>query len=147
MFFCGAMAGAEVEGVIGVHAVGGRGESALLRESIEYGEQFVLTEKTTIGSVGAIGGIVHFVRFHELMMNVLRLDEVLDYVAIVSGIAGRKRGYRQGAIAEGALGGPGEVGGVGAAREGDDYGGDIGQLCQKLALFFFGGSAGRFYRM
>src|ERR1700720_2315189 len=110
MFFCGAMAGAEVEGVIGVHAVGGRGESALLREGIEYGEQFVLTEETTIGSVGAIGGIIHFVGFHEFVMDVFCANEVLDDSAIVSGIAGRKRGYREGAIAEGALGGPGEVG-------------------------------------
>ena len=99
MLFRGAMAGAKVERVVGVHAVRGGGESSLLRDGVEHGEQFVLAEEAAVGGIGAIRGIFHLVGFDEFVMNVLRANEIFDDVAIVRGVAGRKRGDRESAIA------------------------------------------------
>src|SRR5260370_42645233 len=70
MFFGGAMAGAEVEGVVGVDAIGGGGETALLGEGVEDGEELVLAEEAAVGGVGAVRGIFHFAGFDEFVMDV-----------------------------------------------------------------------------
>ncbi len=88
MFFGGAMAGAEVEGVVGVDAIGGGGETALLGEGVEDGEELVLAEEAAVGGVGAVRGIFHFMGFDEFVMDVKGADQVFDCGAIVGGEAG-----------------------------------------------------------
>src|SRR5713226_7730242 len=88
MFFGGAMAGAEVEGVVGVDAIGGGGETALLGEGVEDGEELVLAEEAAVGGVGAVRGIFHFAGFDEFVMDVEGADQVFDCGAIVGGEAG-----------------------------------------------------------
>src|SRR6267142_7019753 len=92
MFFCGAMAGAEVQRVVGINSVGGGGEAAFLRDCIEDGEKFVLTIKTAVGGVRAVGGVFHFVSFDKFVMDLELANQLIDCGAIVRRETGGKRG-------------------------------------------------------
>ena len=83
MFFCGAVAGAEVQSVVGVDSVGGGGEAAFLRDCIEDGEEFVLAIKTAVGGVRAVGGVFHFVGFDKLVMDLELANELVNRSAIM----------------------------------------------------------------
>ena len=111
----GSMAGVEVEGVVGVDAVRGGGETALLSKSVKNGKKLILAEKAAVSFVGAICGIFHFASFHEFVTDAESADEFFHGGAIVSGEAGRQRGNGKSMLAQRALCGPGEVGGIGAA--------------------------------
>jgi hypothetical protein len=133
----GTMAGAEVERVIGVDAVGDRGEVSRFGEGVEGGEEFVLAEIAAVGVVGAVGGILHFARFDEFVVETEDADEVVDDGAVVGGVAWRKRGDRKGAGAKGLVGGPSKIGGIGTARERDDDGREFGKALEKKGFLFF----------
>ena len=90
---------------------------------------------TTVAGVGAVRGIVHFVGFDELVADRKLLEEGSELVAVVGGVGGGNCSDGEGAIAEGLVGGPGEVGGIGAAGEGDDEGREFGEIGEKLSLF------------
>src|ERR1700732_1593936 len=120
MLFGGTMAGAEVEGVVGVNDVGGAGEATLLGESVEDGEELVLAEEAAVRSIGAIRRIFHLAGCNEFVMDAGGADEFFYGGAIVSGEAGRKCGDGQSLLAEGALRGPREVSGIGATGKGDN---------------------------
>jgi len=61
------MAGAKVESVIGVDAIGYGGKTARVRQFIQGRKQFVFAKITTVGGVGAVSEIIHFVCFDELV--------------------------------------------------------------------------------
>src|SRR6267142_3907430 len=83
MFFSGAVAGAEVQRVVGINSVGGGGEAAFLRDCIEHREKFVLAIKTAVGGVRAVGGVFHFVSFDKFVMDLEGANELIDCGAIV----------------------------------------------------------------
>src|SRR6267378_2903347 len=95
MFCCGAMAGAEVQRVVGINSVGGGGEAAFLRDRIEHGEKLVLAIKTAVGGVRAVGGIFHFVGFDKFVMDLELANQLIDCGAIVRREAWGKRGNRK----------------------------------------------------
>src|SRR5258705_13372239 len=95
MFFSGAMAGAEVQRVVGVDSVGGGAEAAFLRDCIEDGEEFVLAIKTAVGGVRAVGGVFHFGSFDKLVMDLELANQLIDCGAIVRREAWGKRGNRK----------------------------------------------------
>jgi len=63
----GAMAGAEIGGIVGVDAVGDGGETAVHGDAVQRGEEFVLAVVAAVGSIGAVGGIFQLVRFDEFV--------------------------------------------------------------------------------
>src|ERR1700685_455184 len=115
MLFRGAMTGTKIERVVGVHAVSGGVESTFQRNGVEHGEQFIFAMEAAIGGVRAIRGIFHLVRFDELVMNIVRANKVFDDVAIVRGVARRKRRNGKRTVAERLLCCPSEVSGISAA--------------------------------
>src|SRR5258706_16484168 len=92
MFFGSAMAGAEIQGVVGVDSVGGGGKAAFLRDCIEDGEKFVLAIKTAVGGVRAVGGVFHFVSFDKFVMDLELANELVNRCAIVRRETWGKRG-------------------------------------------------------
>src|SRR5277367_847614 len=115
MFRRGAMAGAKIEGVVGIDAVRDGGEVSLLGDGVDNVEEFVFAEVAAVGGVRAIFGIFHFVRFDEFVADAEAANELFDDVAIMGGIAGGKSGERKSLIAFRAMRGPGQVGGVRAS--------------------------------
>jgi len=65
----GFVAGAEVESVVGVDAVGDGGKILCGGELVEDCEEFVLAEVATVAGVGTVRAIVHFVGFDELVAD------------------------------------------------------------------------------
>src|SRR2546421_6239282 len=86
-----AMAGTKIESVIGVYSVGDGCKSSCLRQFVQCGKQFVFAEIAAVGGVGAVSGIVHFVRFDEFMPQTYLAYKFLDDGAIVSGVTRRER--------------------------------------------------------
>src|SRR6266481_35393 len=78
MFLSGAVAGAEVQCVVGVDSVGGGGEAAFLRDCIEHGEKLVLAINTAVGGVRAVGGIFHFVSFDKFVMDLELANQLIN---------------------------------------------------------------------
>ena len=56
----GAVAGAKIEGVVGIHAVGGGFDLAIGDDAVKHREKFVFAEVAAVGIVGAVGGVVPF---------------------------------------------------------------------------------------
>src|SRR6267154_1176806 len=139
----GFVAGTEVEGVIGIDAVGDGGKVLCDGEFIENAEEFVLAEVATVAGVGAVRGIVHFVGFDELVADGKLLEEGSELVAVVGGVRGRNCGDGKSTIGERLVSGPGEVGGIGAAGESDDEGGKFGEIGEELGLLFVEGGRRR----
>ena len=109
MLHCGAMPGAKVQRIVSIYTVGCRCETAILRQLIENRKKLVFAKKTAVRRIGAIRGIIHFVRFDEFVMNAEGADEFVDRGAIVRGKARRNRSHRQCALAKRFLRGPREV--------------------------------------
>src|SRR5215475_3356722 len=107
MLLGGAVAGAEVEGVVGVDAVGDCGEVALMHDLIEHGEEFVFAEEATIRGVCLVGGIFHLVGGDEFVMDLEGAGELRDGGAVVGGKAGGERGDGERAVSEYVMRGPG----------------------------------------
>jgi len=110
---------------------------------VEDGEEFVLAEVTAIAGVGAVGGVFHFVSFDEFVTDGELEEEYEKLIAVVGGVAGRDGGDGESAIAEGAVCGPGEIGGVCAAGEGDDEGGKFCKIREKLGFLLIEGKRRR----
>src|ERR1700730_13165772 len=144
MLFGGTMAGAEVEGIVGVNAVGGGGETALLRKGGEDGEELVFEEEAAVGGIGAIRRIFHLAGCNEFVMDAGGADEFFYGGAIVSGGAGRKCGDGQSVLAEGALRGPREVSGIGATGKGDNQRCVFSQAREENGFFLLSGGSGGF---
>ena len=130
----GFVTGAEVKCVIGVDAVGDGGKILRGGELVEGAEEFVLAEIAAVAGVGAVRGVVYFVGFDELVADRKLLEEDSELVAVVGGVGGGNCSDGEGAIAERLVGGPGEVGGIGAAGESDDEGGKFGEIGEELSL-------------
>src|SRR5258708_8677467 len=132
------MAGAKIECVIGVDTVGDGGETTRVRQFIQRGKEFVFAEIATVDRIRAIGGIIHFVRFDELMVQARLADKILDYGSIMSGVTRGQRCNRERTGSQRFVGGPGQVGGVGSARESDDKGRKFGKASEQKSFFLFG---------
>ncbi len=140
----GTMAWAEVERVVGVDAVGDGGDIACGGELVEDGEEFVLAEVTAIARVRAVRGVFHFVSFDEFVANGELLEERSELVAVVRGITRRDCCDRECAVPESFVCGPGEVGGVGSAGEGDDEGRKFCEIGEELGFLLLRRGRGRF---
>src|SRR5882762_4623738 len=137
MFFCGAMAGAEVQRVVGVDSVGCGSEAAFLRDGIQHGEKFVLAIKTAVGGVGAIGGVSHFVRVDKFVSDLEDANDFVNGGAVMRGKTWGKGSDGKGALAKCALRGPRQVCGVGASGERDDQRAGLGKTGKERKLFLF----------
>src|SRR5258708_38022188 len=115
MLVGGAMAGAKIKRVVGIDTISRCGETALLRDCIEQGEELVLAVKAAVGGVRAVRGIFHLVRFDEFVMDAEGTDEFVNGGAVVRRKARRDCGDRERTVAESTLRGPGQVRGVSAA--------------------------------
>jgi hypothetical protein len=140
----GAMAGAEIEGVVGVNAVGGGGETALPGEGVKDREKLVFTEEAAVGGIGAVCGIFHLAGFNECVMDAGGADEFFYGGPIVSGEAGRKCGDGQSVLAEDALRGPREVSRIGATGKGDNQRCVFSQAREENGFFLLGRGTGGF---
>ena len=132
----GFVTGAEVKCVIGVDAVGDGGKILRGGELVEGAEEFVLAEIAAVAGVGAVRGVVYFVGFDELVADRKLLEEDSELVAVVGGVGGGNCSDGEGAIADGLVSGPGEVGGVGTAGKSDDERGKFGEIGEELGLLF-----------
>src|SRR6266404_3439386 len=137
MFFGGAMTGAKIERVVGIDAISRCGETALLRNCIEHGEELILAVKAAVGGVRAVCGILYLVRFDEFVMDLKGANEFVDGGAVMRRKAGRECGDRKSAVAERTLRGPRQVSGIGAAGERDDQGTGVGKAREKRRFFLF----------
>src|ERR1700730_3495965 len=134
MLFCGAMAGAEVQRVVRVDAVGCRAEASLLGHCIEYGEKFIFAKEAAVGGVRPIRGIFHLMRFDEFVMDMEGANELIDCGAIVSRKTWRKCGNRKRAFTERTLRSPSQVCRIGAARQRDDQGAGFAKTREERNL-------------
>jgi len=123
----GALAGAEVFGVVGVHAIGDGGESELGCEGAHYGEEFVLAMEAAICVIAGVFGAVKLVGIDDPERHVKGEGEGGGLFHVSTGEAGRigKDGEHFGA--EDAVRGGREIGGVDAAGVGDHEAADLGQ--------------------
>src|SRR5712664_1645556 len=93
--------------------------------------------KSVIG-VKTVSGILHLVRFDKFVAQAQLADKILDYGSIMSGVTRGKRCNRERAGSQRFVGGPGQVGGVRAARERDDKRGNLGEASEQRSFFLFG---------
>src|SRR6266849_2334041 len=133
------MAGARVERVIGVHAVGDGGKTARARQFVQCGKELVLAEIATIGGFRAVGGIIHFVCFDKFVAQPQFAHKLFHGGAIVSGVTRRECGNGEGAGAQCCVGCPGQIGGVRATRERDNERRNFGEPGEQEFFFFFRG--------
>jgi len=98
MLGCGTMAGAEVEAVVGVDAVGNGGDVFCDGERVEDGEEFVLAEVAAVAGIGAVGGVVHLVGFDEFVANEELCEEGSELLPVVRGITRRDSGDGEGTM-------------------------------------------------
>ena len=125
------MAGAEVQRVVRIDAVGGGREAALQRHRVEHGKEFIFAKETTVGGVRAIRRIFQLVRFDEFVMDLEIADEFVDRGAVVRRKAGRECGDRKSAVAKRTLRGPRQVSGIGASGERDDQRACVGKTREE----------------
>ncbi len=130
----GFVAGAKIESVVGVDAVGDGGNVLCNGKFVQDCEEFVFAEVAAVAGVGAVRGVVHFVRFDKFVADRELLEEGSELVAVVGGVRGRNCGDGERAITERLVSGPGEVGGVGAAGKSDDEGREFGEIGEELGL-------------
>jgi len=120
MFSSRAMAGAEVECVIGIDAISDGGDVFACRKFVQDRKEFIFAKIATVAGIGTVRRVVHFVGFDEFVVNGELLEEGGQLVAIVSGVAGRNCGDGESAFADGLVGSPSEVSGVGASGQSDN---------------------------
>ena len=135
----GAMARAKIERIIGVHTVSDSGKTARLRQLIQRREQFVLAEIAAVGSVGAVSGIIHFVRLDKLVGQAQLADKFFYYGEIVSGVTRRESGDRKSATGERFVGSPGQISRIRATRERDNDGRNFSEASEQKIFSFFRG--------
>src|SRR3984893_810801 len=92
MFFRGAMAGAEVQRVVGVGPRSGSGEAALLGHRVQHREKLVFAVEAAVGGVRAVGRVFHLVRVDGFVIDSELTDKFVDRGAVISGKAWGKRG-------------------------------------------------------
>ena len=133
--------------IVGVDSIGDRGNVLLCRKFIKHLEKFVFAEVAPVACVGAVRGVVQFVRFDEFVTNGELLQKGIKLIAIVSGVTRRNCCNRECAIAENFVCGPCEISGVRAARKRDDERRDLRKIREELRLLFRGGKGRRLARM
>src|SRR5258708_12304018 len=131
------MAGAKIEGVVSVHTVGDDNKTARVRQFIQRGKQFVFAEIATIGGVSAVRRILHLVRFDEFVLQAELAHKLLDYGPIMGGVTRRERRNGQSPGTQRFVGGPGQIGGVSAARERDNQRRNLREASEKMIFFLF----------
>jgi hypothetical protein len=136
----GLLSGAKVACIVGVDAVGDGVESAGLAISFEDGEQFVLAVKAAHGIVADVGGILKFLRFHDLDGDGSLAGKVECVVEVSARQAGGIGDHGEHFSAEGLVGHPGQESGVHATGVGDDQASASGEeLAQAFGFLIEGG--------
>ena len=83
MFRGSAMAGAKIEGVIGIDAIGDGGKTAGQCQFIQGGKQFVFAEVTTVGGVGTVCGLFLGYAVSFLAQGRIKLDQQVYSLSFV----------------------------------------------------------------
>src|SRR5437870_2170281 len=137
----GAMAGAKIERVVSVHAIGDGGKAARTGQFIQYREKLVLAEIAAVGLVRAVGGVFHLVRLDKLVAQRQLFCKLLDHFSVVRGKTRRKSGDRQGPLAKSTVRGPCQIGRIRASRKRHDERRDPREARQEKLLFLFRGKS------
>ena len=121
MIFGGALAGAIVAAIVGVHTVSDVGEPKLCAESLHAFEKLGLAMKAAIGVVTLVFRIVEFRGLDNSKRDTLRFSECSGLFHVTSGEAGRIGQDSKHAIAEYTMGYGGEKSGIDASGIGNHH--------------------------
>jgi hypothetical protein len=111
--------GTEIAPVIGVHAVGDRGESEFGAQRLHALKQLGLTVEAAIGIISPVFRFIEFAGFDHAQRHNERLGESACLFHIPAGKTGRIRQYGEHAVAENAVRGGGKKGGIDPPRIGN----------------------------
>ena len=84
----GAMSGAEVACVVGIHPVGDGVEAELVDQRLEHAEQLGLAEIAAVRPVRAVVRPVHLVGVHEAMSDAELADDLFRQRPVARGVGG-----------------------------------------------------------
>src|SRR4029077_10099959 len=110
--------------------------AALAGERFHPVEEFILAVIATISGVGDIKRIIEFVSLDEDVRNSRVIDEGFDFFAVVRRETRVERGDGERLRGDRLMRGPGEIGGVRAARESDEQGIARAKRIEQALLFF-----------
>ena len=108
MLLGGALARAEVAGVVSVHAVGNVREAELCTKGFHNGEKFVLAVETAIGVVTLILRTLELVSGYDAKRHFERFGELTSLLQVAAGEAGRVGQHGEHARAQDAMRGCGQ---------------------------------------
>ena len=121
MLFGGLLAGAEVALIVQVHTVGDRVEPARGAKVFHDCEEFVFAVKAALAVIAGIFGTIEFRSGDDFERNSLLVGEGDGVGQVRAGQAGGIGDHRQHVVAESAMSGPGEIGGIDTAGIGDQH--------------------------
>jgi hypothetical protein len=130
--FGGVLSRAIVAEVIEVDAVDDMANGALAAELFEAGEKLVFAVEAAVGAVADVVRVVELVGLDELVSDAELSRKGLGVALVRPGERRRIGGDGKGPAAEGLMGGPREISGIGAARKGDDHSAERAQGVEKL---------------
>src|SRR4051794_37865099 len=115
MLFGRVLAGTVIAEIVLIHAIHDVLVAALAAHLLGAGGAILLAVETAIGIVGDVIGIVEFARLNVLVRDAELFNESLGVTFVRLGDGGGVRGDGESIRAHGAMGGPGEIGGVRAS--------------------------------
>ncbi len=116
MLLGGALAGPEVARIVGIHSVGDVGEAELRAERSHDGEQLIFAVEAAVGVVALVFGAIEFAGCDDAQGHAEGRGEGLRLLEIAAREAGRIGEHGEHAVAQDAMGGCGEKGGIDASR-------------------------------
>ena len=132
----GVLAGTIIAQIVRVHPVDDVLVTARAAHLLQTREQLVLAVEAAVGIVAGVIGIVELGGPDVLVHDAESLDERLGVALVGFGKRGRVGGDGDGVGTEHAVGGPGQVGRIGAARESHNHAAHAPQIGEELLLFF-----------
>ena len=135
MFFCGALTGAVVATVVGVHAVGDVRKAELSAEILHAFEKFGLAVEAAIGIIALVLGIFEFFGLDDAQGNAVRLCKGLGLLHVAAGETWRVGEDGEHAVAEDAVGYGGQEGRIDSARVGNHQRAERAQAIFKRVQF------------
>jgi hypothetical protein len=124
----GALTWPIIAQIVDIHAVNHMRDSPLASHFIEPREQFVLTVKTTVGTVFDVIRIVELARLDVFVPESLLAREVLGIALVRFGKRCGISGDRDRSVTQGLVRRPRQIGRIGAAGIGYD---DAAQIAQR----------------
>ena len=136
MLLGGVLAGTIIGQIVGIHPVYHVLVTARAAHLLETREQLVLAVEAAVGIVAGVVGILELGGADVLVHQAESLDERLGVALVGFGKRGRVGGDGDGIGTEHVVGGPGQVGRIGAAGEGDNHAAHGAQIGEEPLLFF-----------